>query len=118
MAARSRIGVSRGHGWVCAFLAVSLFAPPLTAAIAGRERERPVQILALARPARTILLNLGNPRLDPARYRPVSDSVFVLPSPRVPASDHGRAARSVQSAWPQPGGPAKTQSGRSPPAIS
>ena len=111
--------MSKRRALLCVILAASICAPGLSTGISDQEREQAVQMLALAGPPATIVLNPSGPRIDHARQRTVAASPFILVSIHGPASDRRWSATADAIDCPQLRGAAKTQRGRSPPcAIS
>ena len=72
------------RAWVCVALTGLLALSMLPAETLDAGRASPVQVLALAPSAATVLANPGVPRVDHARQQTGSDSTFLL------ASRHGR----------------------------
>src|SRR5205809_201106 len=101
MTASTTTRMSKRRALLCVMLAASLCAPRIAAEISAERREQSVQILPLAGPSPTILVNRGGPRADHGRQRTVVDSPFILLSLHRLASDRGRSQRPVADSWLQ-----------------
>jgi hypothetical protein len=111
--------MSKRRALLCVILAASVCAPGLSTGISDQEREQAVEMLALAGPSATTVVNPSGPRVDHARQRTVVASPFILVSLHGPASDSRWSATTVENGCPESRWAAKAQSGRSPPvAIS
>ena len=118
MAENRTTRVSKRCPLLCVLLAAFLCAPLLSPGISA-EPDQSVQMLALAGPSPTILVNQSGPRGDDCRQRTPVVSSFLLPQLRRPAADRGRSASVVEGLRLQLRCAARTHSGRSPPiAIS
>src|SRR5689334_9134397 len=119
MAGTRKTWISKRWALLCATLSVSLCAPGLRTEIPAQRHHSSVQVLALAFPSPTILVNMGSQRLNHARQRACFDSPFLLAAVRGPVADRGYFARNVDRAPQLSLWAAEARTGRSPPiAIS